>query len=117
MAISIPIFTSQLEKSREATDAANLRAAYAEVMAAALTQDTDTASGVTITKDTTDTTKIVSITKFVERKQAQKDWQNTSIDDIGGVGTDSIGVTCTKKGWTVTWTATTNAVTFPESDS
>ena len=30
--ISIPIFTSQLEKSKEAVDAANLRAAYAEVM-------------------------------------------------------------------------------------
>lgn len=33
VAISIPIFTSQLEKSREAVDAANIRAAYAEVMA------------------------------------------------------------------------------------
>ena len=32
VAISIPIFTSQLEKSKEAVDAANLRAAYAEVM-------------------------------------------------------------------------------------
>ena len=30
VAISIPIFTSQLEKSREATDAANFRAVYAE---------------------------------------------------------------------------------------
>lgn len=30
VAIAIPIFTSQLEKSRQATDAANLRAAYAE---------------------------------------------------------------------------------------
>ena len=32
VAISIPIFTAQLEKSREATDVANIRAAYAEVM-------------------------------------------------------------------------------------
>ena len=32
VAISIPIFTSQLEKSREAADAANIRAAYAELM-------------------------------------------------------------------------------------
>ncbi|MDO4395172.1 MAG: prepilin-type N-terminal cleavage/methylation domain-containing protein, partial [Clostridia bacterium] len=30
VAIAIPIFTSQLEKSREATDAANIRAAYAQ---------------------------------------------------------------------------------------
>lgn len=33
VAIAIPVFTSQLEKSREATDLANVRAAYAEVMA------------------------------------------------------------------------------------
>ncbi len=40
VAISIPIFTSQLEKSREATDASNIRAAYAEVMTTALEEDT-----------------------------------------------------------------------------
>ena len=40
VAISIPIFNSQLEKSREAVDAANIRAAYAEVMTAALSEDT-----------------------------------------------------------------------------
>ena len=39
VAIAIPVFTSQLEKSREATDLANARAAYAEVMAAAVTGD------------------------------------------------------------------------------
>ena len=33
VAIAIPIFTSQLEKAREATDAANLRAAYATAAA------------------------------------------------------------------------------------
>lgn len=32
VAISIPIFTSQLEKSREAVDASNIRSAYAEAM-------------------------------------------------------------------------------------
>ena len=42
VAISIPIFTSQLEKSREAVDAANIRAAYAEIMADALTGDLPT---------------------------------------------------------------------------
>ena len=31
-AIAIPVFTNQLEKSREATDMANVRSAYAEVM-------------------------------------------------------------------------------------
>ena len=38
VAISIPIFTSQLEKAREATDLANIRAAYAECSAAVLTE-------------------------------------------------------------------------------
>lgn len=37
VAISIPIFTSQLEKAREATDLANIRSAYAEVTADYLT--------------------------------------------------------------------------------
>lgn len=36
VAIAIPVFTSQLEKSRESTDAANIRAAYAEIMVKAI---------------------------------------------------------------------------------
>lgn len=36
VAIAIPVFTSQLEKSREATDIANVRSAYATVVAAYL---------------------------------------------------------------------------------
>lgn len=49
VAISIPVFTNQLEKSREATDLANVRAAYAEVMTAAMTGDsTATYHGVKI---------------------------------------------------------------------
>ena len=39
VAISIPIFTSQLEKSRDATDEANVRSAIAEVTAAVLSDD------------------------------------------------------------------------------
>ena len=38
MAISIPIFTSQLEKAREAADLANQRACKAECSAAVLTE-------------------------------------------------------------------------------
>ena len=40
VAIGIPIFTSQLEKSREAVDLSDVRSAYAEVMMAAITGDT-----------------------------------------------------------------------------
>ena len=39
VAISIPVFNGQLEKSRQATAMANLRAAYAEAAAAYLTDD------------------------------------------------------------------------------
>ena len=37
VAIAIPVFTSQLEKSREATDVANVRSAYAGVVTDYLT--------------------------------------------------------------------------------
>lgn len=37
VAISIPVFTTQLEKAREATDASNMRAAYAVAMTDVLT--------------------------------------------------------------------------------
>lgn len=53
VAIAIPVFTSQLEKSREATDLANIRAAYAEVMAAALEDPDNDASATVTTKQTT----------------------------------------------------------------
>ena len=39
VAIAIPIFTKQLEKSRESTDLANVRSAYAEIMTTAITDD------------------------------------------------------------------------------
>lgn len=39
VAIAIPIFTSQLEKSRDAVSAANARAAYAEAAVAKLNQE------------------------------------------------------------------------------
>ena len=39
VAISIPIFSKQLEKARDATSVANLRSAYAEAMAEYLNPD------------------------------------------------------------------------------
>ena len=41
-AISVPVFTGQLEKSREAADIANVRAAYAELMVRVLDTDGNT---------------------------------------------------------------------------
>ena len=42
VAISIPIFNSQLEKAREATDAANIRSIYAQLSADVLTENATT---------------------------------------------------------------------------
>ena len=46
-AIAIPVFTAQLEKSRQATDLANIRGAYAEAMATMLSEGTTTGSAQT----------------------------------------------------------------------
>jgi hypothetical protein len=79
VAISIPIFTAQLEKAREATDVANLRAAYAEGTAEVLTQD-DMATG--WTKIYTSDGKLVATdstdaSKGIKGKATQDDWQGT----------------------------------------
>lgn len=68
VAIAIPIFTSQLEKAREATDAANIRAAYAEVQAAVLTGEGT--GKATIEKDG-------SAKETITLKQQKDGWQNS----------------------------------------
>ena len=75
VAIAIPIFTSQLEKSREATDAANIRSAYAEVLAKAL-EDPDTDHSATVSK-----------------VQTQSGWDNTSLENVGGVAISALNDT------------------------
>lgn len=48
VAIAVPVFTTQLERSREATDMSNIRSAYAEAMSEYLAQgasSSQTASG------------------------------------------------------------------------
>ncbi|WP_051207637.1 prepilin-type N-terminal cleavage/methylation domain-containing protein [Butyrivibrio sp. AE3006] len=49
VAISIPIFNNQLEKAREATDAANIRNAISDVTLQYLSADTPDATGYTAT--------------------------------------------------------------------
>ncbi len=53
VAIAIPTFSNQLEKSREATDAANIRALYAEQMVEYLNKGAATSGTYTITQKTT----------------------------------------------------------------
>lgn len=72
VAIAIPIFSSQLEKSREATDAANIRSLYAEVMSEAITTGNDV---------NTDGSAKVAL------KQTQDDWQNVTFSEsLGTLG-------------------------------
>lgn len=63
--IAIPVFTSQLEKSREATDIANVRAAYAQIATESLSGE-----------------KVNSVT--VSLKQKKDDFQTEDIS-IGGI--------------------------------
>lgn len=62
VAIAIPVFTSQLEKSREAVDAANIRAKYAELMSSVVTGD----------YKTTDTYEVTL-------EQKQDEWQTAEL--------------------------------------
>ena len=96
VAISIPIFTAQLEKSREATDAANLRAAYAEQSAALLTWD--------------GTSSMADIE--VAAHQTQTDWQGPdySTDHVNTIG--GINVAASTTGWTVKADTTNNEITI-----
>lgn len=88
VAISIPVFTNQLEKSREATDAANIRNAIADVTVQYLSADVVADAGYSID---------------VSMQQQTEGWQNTTIDfkdskgkSISGApGTPKAGGKCT----------------------
>lgn len=102
VAIAIPTFTNQLEKAREATDLANLRGAYAQVMAAALTNaDPDTTIGL----DRTGDDGAATWTIHVDATQTVANWQTKEFS-VGGI--DKANVPCTtkgdKKGWNVSFT-------------
>ena len=56
VAIAIPVFTAQLEKSKESTDMANVRSAYAEVVAAYLTDNGAHSATVTLKSNTSSVT-------------------------------------------------------------
>ena len=66
IAVAIPVFASQLEKTREATDLANVRSAYAQVSTEALLGDPEA-------------------TVTVNLKQKQADWQSVDPVNIGGI--------------------------------
>ena len=114
IAIAIPIFTSQLEKSREATDAANIRSAYGVIQAAALTQENQTELSKMNTKDTTYTVTgsegSYVYTAVVKLQQSQDNWQSGA-QDIGGINIAETGATVGKSA-TITHTQSTGATTI-----
>ena len=97
VAIAIPVMSTTLEKSREAVDAANLRATYAELAVQVLEDGEAHKDDVTAT-------------------QTQKDWQNSSITNIAGVKVANITVSDKCTGWTVA-VAADGTVTFTEKTS
>lgn len=83
VAISIPIFTTQLEKSREATDLANVRGAYATIMSAAMSDDKDSVyDGETIYQNGV-------YTIDVELVQKKYDWDTKGNLSIGGISKEN----------------------------
>ena len=66
ISVAVPVLSSQLERSREAVDLANVRSAYAQVSTEALLGNT----GVTVT---------------VNLKQKQAGWQSVDPVTIGGI--------------------------------
>lgn len=107
VAISIPIFTSQLEKAREATDAANIRAAYAAVSTDVLedSQTTDTANSVIYNKDKKTYTATVTAT------QTKAEWQTSSLKD-GEIGGQKVAAQTKGNTWTITGDVEAGTVTI-----
>ena len=66
ISVAVPVLSSQLERSREAVDLANVRSAYAQVSTEALLGNTD-------------------VTVTVNLKQKQAGWQSVDPVTIGGI--------------------------------
>lgn len=105
----IPIFSSQLEKAREATDMANIRAAYAAVSTDVLTdpQKEDTQNDIKYNSGIYTTT--------VTATQKQTKWQTNSSDkqDETSIGGQKV-TAATLKGWTITGNVEAGTVTIAE---
>ena len=83
VAIAIPIFTSQLEKSRDATSVANLRSAYAEAQVAVL--NGESSANATWDKDA----KTVTVTNVIIKTEQKNDWSGLAADlpwNVGATG-------------------------------
>ena len=108
VAIAIPIFNSQLERSRDAVTVSNIRAAYAEAQVCYLTQQSDAANGVTYTPGTGGAAT-VTVTGVVSKGSAA-DWSGAT-DDLGiksEVDTGCAAMANTPGTYTLTFTYDSN---------
>ena len=95
VAISIPIFTSQLEKARDAVSVANMRSAYAQAQTAVLTKTTsDTAfdGDVKFTKAAaSDKGPVVEVQNVEIKSQKANQWSDLA-GELPWVGKNSLTV-------------------------
>ena len=105
VAISIPIFTAQLEKARDATDEANIRSAYAEVSAAILTDDKKNSEDGIVTY----TNGTYSATVSTTGKTAGWSGAASATDTINIGGQD---VKPSQNGWTISGSVASEKVTI-----
>lgn len=120
-AIAIPVFTSQLEKSREATDISNIRAYYAEIVPAILTGDLTGETGATTTNVSGKTATISKSIKGISAndtfdvtvaavtfQQQQAGWQTASFEIAGVKGSP----TSTATDGVAQWASTSASVKY-----
>ena len=117
VAISIPIFTSQLEKSRDAVSVANMRSAYAEAQTLALTATSNNEKAGNATATVTDgkVTSVVAV--VVIKSQDSNTWSNLAAE-LPWVGDTAITAKVDDPGkagdYNMTFTYTDGALTKVE---
>ena len=76
VAVAIPVFTSQLERARDATSVANMRSAYAEAQVSLLTgEDVGNAD-----YDVTDGSGTITVSPVIIKSQQSNEWSGVAAD-------------------------------------
>lgn len=105
VAVSIPIFTSQLEKARDGVSIANIRAAYAQAQSAYLTADgktTDADTDVTVAYGTDGKVTTITVDKVVIKSEKANNWSGVGAQLPWVTSADAVtpadpGTSATKK--------------------
>jgi uncharacterized protein YuzE len=105
VAISIPIFTSQLEKARDGVSIANIRAAYAQAQSAYLTADgktTDADTDVTVEYGKDGKVATITVANVVIKSQKANNWSGVGaqlpwVTSADAVTPNDDGTATTKK--------------------